>query len=385
MVKKRTGYDPLIRFHAELLHDFHQTWRMIGQSGTDKEELERVAYYVLEHAGMLYRYTADEDLRGEMLAKPEEERKNLTIHACHFANAIDTRDYLVQLSGTDEFDDEEMHRLGEALRLRDRLDVVSMWAHDLTFDICRKGFDLGLARALAHVVTQTDMLDDAFSAIPEYVLPALEVFAGIRELVVVPVPEYAWWLGDAHRWLAETNHAIAAQINVMAASAADDILTAQKRTQQPHNVYDFVKALARRLQPVASGRSTEAAAAFADFFNLPPRQVLSRPLGMAAASSSATFPLQVQGAPDLEVIVQWRNDGKLRLSLRQKDGKAPSWMAEVRFQLREGSTLLAQWPVSRGKSVLIDSFPKKGKRRALVVMRGEERIGEVMVPEEKEN
>ena len=372
---KNNGHDPLIQFHAELLHEFHIAWSSLQQYSDEVDELDRTAHFLLEHAGMLYRYTGDESLRREMLAKPETERKALAIHACRYPKVEETQDFLVSLATIEDYDDDELHELQAALKLRDSLEEINRWAHILTFDLCCRGFDIELAKALAYITTQNDALDHALHAIPEYVLPALEVFAGIRELVKISIPKEAWWLGDARVWLEEANHVLDLEVQAMVAL--------EKNTnQRPENAgivqeadaeeSDFVLTLWNRLKPAFE---MPGKAAFSSLFDMAFPTVAGNPV-MSMASSSRTITLSIDNAQDLLFTVQYLDEDKLRVTLYRENGDRLPWVHEVRLEMRENDTVLDSWQFNDKGITYIERFPG-GKNRRLLLMRGDSCLGAV--------
>lgn len=198
----------LIADHAEALQVALADWPEDDLPDLDSETMQRAAKNILQHAALLFRYTGDEDALRYFLELPRDERRALALAGC---NAISVDDLCKRLSAIDEetIDDYDVVILEETLLIRDALGEGVLLAKRLAAgsSVNNGVLDFDLLRAFRHAQTQTDMLDDAFRALPHATRVAMSIFDGLKEAIKTPVPASHWWLQDGLAQLEENETA----------------------------------------------------------------------------------------------------------------------------------------------------------------------------------
>ena len=77
-------HDELVEFHREAMRGY---WLICFPEGAAREIGRRpaeAAYHLLEHAGMVYRYTADQVSLEKLRAMARDDRRQLVLASCNF-------------------------------------------------------------------------------------------------------------------------------------------------------------------------------------------------------------------------------------------------------------------------------------------------------------
>ncbi len=327
----------LVRFHAELLVEFHQAWRAARCTSAEGQEFGRLAHFTLEHAAKLYRYTGDEVIRGTFHEKPAGERRELVVSASRFLSLEDGVEAMEALQASDSLEDEDMLLIEESLVQLDSASEVLLWCRELSVDLRHVAFDLELAKSLAKADAQRLMLDKVLRTMPEYVLPALESLEGMRALLRVPVPQEAWWFVDAERTLAMANEGLTQEMEAL--FGPGQALDVRGATE------NFIARLRAFL-----GHATGA------------------PVLVAAESSSVE--LRIDEDPDLRLIVTSYEGEGFRFELFYASTReVPSWAGSARLELRSGEGVLSSWTFDESTGVATIPATAAAPMRQLVLRR----------------
>jgi len=190
--------DEFVRDHAEALREAYAEWPEDAIPDPNDAAVQSAAHRILQHAGLLHRYTAEPEVLGHFLQLPGEERRCLAIAAC---SVIDTEPLIQSLLALTELgdgpDDEDILFLESALLTRDALGAAVDTAELLTLDLISKpSMDFPLLQALGYAHGALNMLDQAFEANRGATLVAMSIFDGLKPLFAMPIELEQWWLQD---------------------------------------------------------------------------------------------------------------------------------------------------------------------------------------------
>lgn len=244
----------LTRLHAELLIEFHQAWRATWRSEQDTSELARIAFFTVEHAAKLYRYTGDGEPIKLLRDKPAEERRALVLRASSFVSLTDELTRFHELCALDEIEDEDMLAVEGILMALDSAWEVLSWCRVFQLKLSLGELDRELLDEFVRAECEFEDLDEALRAEPEIVLPALEGLGGMRALIKTPIDAEAWWLGDGEAMLKNFEDRMELELfgRVLSAPAAEPA--------RPRNVIPWrpAKAKGPTLAAASSGEPSVA-------------------------------------------------------------------------------------------------------------------------------
>src|SRR6516165_9538581 len=156
----------LIRFHADSLRRFARWWHSPEAASAEGVSASEAAYHLLEDAGMLYRFTADERWLGPFLGQTAADRKRLVLAGCAFVSTFTLAERAHSLLAEEELAPEQWAEVEALLLRRDALEMVLDLAKRLVADLLAQP-DAELLRAVAAACCLAAAVDDELLAQPE--------------------------------------------------------------------------------------------------------------------------------------------------------------------------------------------------------------------------
>jgi hypothetical protein len=179
----------LIGFHRSALSNYKEL--LEEGSGAGAVSNESIAYNILEHSGMLYRYTADSSYLDSLL---EMDTEFLLVNGFKYVKALNLLNPLNVILEEEEVSDVQMQDLEFIIAARDELEAFCNTVYQLLKDNIGKGdysfvSDLAAARAYANEFDRTAGKDPALMSI------AASDFSWLRNVFAIECKrEDYWWM-----------------------------------------------------------------------------------------------------------------------------------------------------------------------------------------------
>lgn len=186
--------DEVIKFHNDVLNDYKEFW----ESEEDREifdmTLEEAGYGILEHSGMLYRYTAD---RKYIDAIQKFDIENLVKNAFEYINGMTIVDSIKEIISSDIISEYNLENAEILIEARDALEiallVISEVIKPLVYAEDFRFLDrLTAARCYAHDFDEVIQKDLALFTL------ATRNIAELNEFIEIEISkEDFWWFHKA--------------------------------------------------------------------------------------------------------------------------------------------------------------------------------------------
>lgn len=124
----------LRRFHADRLQFFLRGWHTDGVPDLGLTA-ESIAYYLLEHGGMLYRYTGDDEVIASLKGLDAADRVALVQKACAYMRDGQLANQCRRVLGEQDPDSEQLSFLGSILVRRDGLETSLSLAREVAGEL----------------------------------------------------------------------------------------------------------------------------------------------------------------------------------------------------------------------------------------------------------
>jgi hypothetical protein len=194
--------EEFLRGHLEYLKRYVEFWAFPELREDAMVSRNSAAYHVLDHAGMLFRYTGDERCISGLVQQPETETRDMVLSACRYVSGFTLAETIRRDFTQDVFREGRMMQVEGILMSRDALETVLWLATRLTAGMVAQG-DAELRRALAQARCVAAEIDDALLARLDAVTVASRALMGIYGFIKVEEFKRAWWFTKA-RELDET-------------------------------------------------------------------------------------------------------------------------------------------------------------------------------------
>ena len=113
-----------IVFHKSSMNEYLDLWKDSDLRSQIEISLEETAYYLLENAAALWRYTGNEVYKNDFKDFPLEERKKLVSAACKYINSSSLPEQARKITVTDALSDDKIDQAESIFLLRDGLQGV---------------------------------------------------------------------------------------------------------------------------------------------------------------------------------------------------------------------------------------------------------------------
>jgi hypothetical protein len=187
----------LIQFHADSLRKFARCWHSAEAAAAEGVAAPEAAYHLLEDAGLLYRYTADDRWLAPFVRQAPADRKRLITAACAFVGGLALAEQARPLLAAEELGPGQWDAVEALLARRDALEVVLDLAKRLAADLLDPP-DAEVLQGLAGACCVAAAFDDELLARPDVAALASRALLGLRDqLRTPPDPRQYWWFGLA--------------------------------------------------------------------------------------------------------------------------------------------------------------------------------------------
>lgn len=186
----------LLKFHTQSLREYAECWQSSALRTTIDISKEEAAYHLLEHAGMLRRYTADEvSIRG-LKELTEKKVVELVMSVCKYISCITLSERINELVAKDFLESEEIEEVEAILLDRDGLQTVIDLASELVRKLLNEHSEVVIALADANCVAAE--IDDLLLSRPDIISVASRPLEPFLQLIKTHLDmEKYWWFAKA--------------------------------------------------------------------------------------------------------------------------------------------------------------------------------------------
>lgn len=183
-------------FHADNVRTYAAAWLGATRAKHLAIRRDEAAAGLLEHAALLWRYTADERIRSELRDWPPQRRRQLIRDACRYFVRTTYSAQMTTLCAHEALTDDHLARIQSLLLLRDGAQAALDVAVYLAQELWEK--EPKLLFALADVYTQFAKGDEAILQRPDILSIAGKIFAPFQPLLRVELDkDRYWWIFHA--------------------------------------------------------------------------------------------------------------------------------------------------------------------------------------------
>ena len=190
--------EEFLRFYVESLKSYLELWDFPEARDEAGVSRESAAYYILDYAGKLYRYTADERCLTGLVEQTEHETREMVLAACEYISDVILANSARHLLQDRALHPDEILQIEDIMLRRDTLETVLWLAAKLSAQSLEQGND-EVRRALARARCVAAEIDDVLLARQDVVSIASQALSGVYERIKTP-PELKqqWWFAAAH-------------------------------------------------------------------------------------------------------------------------------------------------------------------------------------------
>lgn len=183
-------------FHANSFRTYAAAWQGITGQSRPAIRRDEAAAGLLEHAGMLWRYTHDDRVRDELRAQPAPRRRKLVLDACRYLSRATYSPRMTTLCAHDALSNEQLEEIQSLILLRDGAQTALDLAAYLVQDLLSRDTTLLLALADGNAAFAEG--DDAILRRPDILSVAHRILAPLRPHIKVTLDQRThWWLFHA--------------------------------------------------------------------------------------------------------------------------------------------------------------------------------------------
>lgn len=231
-----------VAFHTRSLKDYSECWKSLERRQLMKMSTGEAAYHVLEHAGMLVRYTGDENHLRFLTELSAPERRALILAACDYVAEMVLPTRVEQLVKCEALDEEGLEQLEYLYVQRDGLGTVLNLARGLAQD--QFGDDAELGDAFEESRRVAVQASDLLLSRDDFLPVAGEVLADLPRKIRVPEGAAGRWSLDEPMQSAELHQ----RAHLQAAFAVP------ASVKGSHWIGQFLRWLSMRLKDLAASR-----------------------------------------------------------------------------------------------------------------------------------
>jgi len=181
----------ILDFHTQCFREYLEFWYSAEERDEVGVSREEAAYHALEHAGMLQRYTGEDDSVRKVFSMPKAERKALTRYACAYIGHMSLTEKARRILSDNDYEADELELIEDILFQRDGLETVFfMLVGTVAKDFLREPDISGM---LADTRCKIFDLDEVLLSRPDVYIIASRALESIKERIVIPLNEKDYW------------------------------------------------------------------------------------------------------------------------------------------------------------------------------------------------
>ncbi len=270
-----------IVFHKSSMNEYLDLWKDSDLRSQIEISLEETAYYLLENAAALWRYTGNEVYKNDFKDFPLEERKKLVSAACKYINSSSLPEQARKITVTDALSDDKIDQAESIFLLRDGLQGVLDISKCVVDDILLN--DKEMLSNLTDAFCVASEIDELLLDRPDIASIASRIMEPFKEMIKIDVSsDDYWWFYKARKW-DEMENAIFSDSRLLAENlglvpaifAKNPILSKWEKlfstlSTSTETATNKFKALAKKLKLAGEGKVAAcglAVSGIADFIN----------------------------------------------------------------------------------------------------------------------
>lgn len=194
---KKTARDELVRMHAEELAQYSHLWGDEEFRREAQVSSEEAAAGVLEHMGMLYRYTGDRELFNQFVTMPLDRRVTLVTAAAGFLADSPLVAAARRLWNDDLVSEAGFAQIESLFFRRDELCCIVDLMHSLVWSELNRGGYPEVLELFLSVMKTEEELDRVMRQRPELAATAGAPVRALGQLIAIELDlERQWWFSD---------------------------------------------------------------------------------------------------------------------------------------------------------------------------------------------
>jgi len=188
-----------ISFHKSSMNEYLYLWNDSELRSQIEISTEATAFYLLENAAALWRYTGDENYRNIFKSLPLEKRHALVSAACKYINSSSLPEQAKKITASNALSDDALDQAENIFLLRDGLQGVLDLSKYIVNDILLN--DKHMLSNLTDAYCIAAEVDDPLLERSDIVSVASRIMEPFREIIKIDISsDDYWWFYKARKW-----------------------------------------------------------------------------------------------------------------------------------------------------------------------------------------